>query len=58
MLNECRNCNCKAEFYAPKGGGNGVRCNGCGSQLHHPNYTKEQMERVWNWRNSDKFKED
>lgn len=58
MLNRCRNCKGEAEFFVTKSGGNGVQCIGCGNQLYHPDYTKEQIKRVWNWRNGETFKED
>lgn len=58
MLNKCRNCGSEAEFFVPKSGGNGATCRGCGNQLYHQDYTRQQIERVWNWRNSDKYEED
>lgn len=57
-LNKCRNCGSDAERFTPKNGGVGVRCTGCASQLSHPDYTWEQIDRCWNYRNSDSFSEE
>lgn len=50
----CRRCGRPPTFFVPSGGGNGVRCDTCGASYHHQTFTKEQMARIWAYRQAAK----
>lgn len=46
----CFNCKAPTVRFVPKGGGAGIKCTECSCMIYHPDFTWEQIERVWAYR--------